>query len=141
MATTEIILIVLTIAGLVLLVFLIRLIIAATKTLVRLNRTLSTVQKQLDSIGHEPKQILHQVNAIAQDVHQKMQSIDPIFRAVSNLGEGLEDKTYHFKQNVASNQLKKKLVSSEPDQEDYLKAFTDLSILGIKLWNKFKKRS
>lgn len=140
METTEIIFIVLTVAAFVLLIFLVRFIWSATITLGKLNRTLSTVQKQLDSLGQEPRQLLHQVNAITKDVHQKMQNIDPLFRALSNLGEGLEDRTYQFKEN-STHHSKKKLDDSDTHQEDYIKAFSDLSILGIKLWKKLKQRS
>lgn len=120
MAITEILLLILTIVFVILAGYLINLIIAATKTL------------------EEAKKALSPLNEISLDLQKKISYLDPLFRAVSNLGEGLEMKTaslkeQHYWKCVSQNVNKEK-------SDDTVADLIEWALLGAGIWQKFKGR-
>ena len=139
MTTVEIILLVVAIAFVFLSIYLVRLICASCKTLSKINQTVDSLQKQLDDLGHEPRDLIHHVNEISADVQGKMKSIDPLFRAVSNVGEELELRTALLKEKSLYKYFRSKSASFSSLEDDTPVEFIEWALLGINLWQKFKR--
>lgn len=98
MTITEMALIVFVLAFVFLVIYLVNLICKATKTL-------SLIHKQLGELGDEPKELVRNVAKITENVALKMQMLDPIFRGISSLGEGLEIKASSLKEKMIYKSL------------------------------------
>lgn len=134
----------------VLVIYLIVMIMALRRTLFQVNQTLIEVRKQLDEVGGNAAKVLEHTNQVSFDLKRKMESIDPLFNAFSNVGEFLEHKTFSLKRgSFNASHHEKKLSNIEPaaEEEDApggsFKAadVVDFIDIGLRLWQKIKKRS
>src|SRR5262245_22033318 len=80
------------------------------RTLRQVDRTLVEARKQIEEGGNISKVIEH-ANQLTYDLKRKMETLDPIFNAFSNVGDFLEAKTFSLKRG--SNRREKKLSSIE----------------------------
>lgn len=134
----------------VLAIYLIAMTVALRRTLFQVNRTLIEVRKQLDEVGGHAAKAMEHTNQVSYDVKRKMESLDPIFNAFSNIGDFLEQKTFSLKRDLNASHHEKKLSDVEISAADEgyasnasIKAadvfeFIDI---GLRLWQKIKKRS
>jgi len=122
MAVTEILLLILTIIFVILAGFIINLVIAATKTLKEVNQAILPLK------------------AISMDLTQKMNYLNPLFRAVSNLGEGLEVKTAALKEQHNWNCVSEKIIAEKEKSDDTVADLIEWAVLGVSIWQKFKRR-
>lgn len=138
MTAADISLVIIALAVIVLVIFLAKFLFAATKTLRRLNSTLGAVNKQIELIGREPRNLMHNVNAIAGDMRDLLNCLNPFFRSISNVGEGLEYKTSNFKEKVLEKNSKEKDFDDEEDEATIGDA-VKLGLKGLSLWKKYSK--
>jgi uncharacterized protein YoxC len=141
MTNIDIIFLVIALAFVVLVGFLARLTYVATKTLKKVNITINLVQKQLANLGHEPRELIHNINDLSHDLNVKLKCLNPFFRSLSNLGEGLEKKTSSFKNKTFWKKQPSDGVNSEQNPEaSKLADLVNWTLLGIKIWQQFKER-
>lgn len=124
MDTTEIILLVIAIAFVVLVGFVISLIVNTNKTLAKVNVI-------LDGLEEEPKNLLKNIN-------YKLKCLDPIFNVASHLGQGLEFKASAFKEGMYWKSMKEKLDIGEEHDKSGVSEVVDCAMLGLNLWKKYK---
>lgn len=139
MTTVEILLVAVMISFIVLIIFTIKFICSGCKTLKKINQTTDSIQKQLDHLDHEPKNLLHHTNEILVDIHHKMKHLDPLFRALSNIGEEVECKTAIAKEKSFFSFFKTKSSAWNELEENKVVECLEWALVGINLWKKFKK--
>lgn len=87
----------------------------------------------------QTKKILENTNDISLDLRNKMESLDPIFHTITNLGDVLEKKTESLKEYVNAPVE----VETSLKKERELKKISDVlefAGMGIRLWQKLKRR-
>ncbi len=120
------------------------------QTLMQVNRTLVEVRKQLDDLGGQTSKIMDHTNHVSYDLKRKLESLDPIFNAFSNVGDYLAHKTFALKKDpvnsshhegkhstVESSEFIEEQISQEPIKAGDILELVDI---GIRLWQKIKKR-
>lgn len=121
--------------------------VAVHKTLIQVDHTLVEVRKQLEEVGEKAAHTMNHASQVSFDLKNKMESLDPIFHVLSNVGEYLEHKTFSLKEEALPASHVRKLDLSENDEvtapRESIKAadvfeFIDI---GLRLWQKIKKRS
>lgn len=128
--------------------YLIAFIRSSQVTLGQVNQTLSDARKQIDQLSGEAKKVIEHANQMSTDLQTKMETLDPIFNAVEDLGNLLENKTNSLKEKLKSPTTKETvepLASKQelPIKKDLAKAIADtveLIGLGYGLWQNLKKR-
>lgn len=105
--------------------------------LIKLVKLLISLQKQIDSLGSETKELVHSVNQISEDILYKMQSTNPLFQALSNLGEGLEYKSLSYKEKISWLNRKKEPGFATGNKEIFCNVL-DLALAGVKIWRSLK---
>lgn len=80
------------------------------------------------------QQSLHKLNFFMDDMEIRMQKVDPLIRAVSNVGDICEKKTQHLHQEFIEK--KNAIESQEAPQSD----LEDWMLLGLLLLKKILKR-
>ncbi len=115
------------------------LVIFLARALHKTSKTLERIQKQLDDLGNEPKEFLQHTNQIASDIQSKMKCLDPLFYALSNVGEGLEYKTSAFRDISLCRCCRAKLDSANTEQESTVMKYAHLALMGASLWNDLQK--
>lgn len=122
-----------------LVIYLIVFLKAMRKTLVQVNHTLIDVRKTLDEVGGEASKIMKHTNQLSFDLKRKMESLDPMFTAFSNVGDYLEQKTFSLKRAILPSGEKEE-PSEEPISSRASEVF-DFINTSLRLWQKIKKRS
>lgn len=120
----EISIAVIAVAFAALVIYLICLTVALRKTLGKINLTLD-----------EAKMAIQQTHLIEVDLRRKMESLDPIFNSVENIGDIIESKTSDYKELNCISQK-----SEEESDQIIVADLINLAGIGIRLWNKFSKR-
>lgn len=137
-------------AFVVLVLYLISLIMSLRKTLSQANQTLVEARKQLSDIGGQAQKTMEHANQISFDLKQKSEALNPLFNAVANAGDILDRKSYHLKKDFLAqfdeesepslfNSAEKK--RAFPAGATAAAAVLELVGIGIRLWQKQKKRS
>lgn len=130
-----------------LVIYLIGLIRTAQATLRQVNQTLNDSRKQLVDIAYEAKQIMEHTNEMALGFQNKMESLDPIFRSIEDLGNIAESKTTALKERFITprringyedSQEEKQQVSQ--DVAKVIANTIDLISRGQRLWQNFNQR-
>jgi uncharacterized protein YoxC len=142
MTVFDICLIIISLSFFVLVIYLILLIVSLRKTLSKVNRSMVLLQKRVEELGHQPRDLIHTINAISADVYGKLRSLDPLFRSLHNVGEGVENKTKSFKEKTFWVPGREKLRDEFQDEDDHGTAsdLLDWALLGVNIWQKFKKK-
>lgn len=148
---------VIALAFLVLVIYLVLLFSAVKQTLSQTNLLVNDVRKQLDDLSVEAKKTIEQTNQMGADLKHKMEALDPLFNSIANVGDVLEHKAESFRQRSARlNRVDERRAYSspffdDPDQEEsnirtkasesvIVAEILELASLGIRLWQKLKKR-
>jgi uncharacterized protein YoxC len=125
-------------------IFLIKFLKNASCTLQQTTRTVEAIHQQLDDLGHEPKELVHRVNEISADIQNKMKCVDPLFRALSNVGEGIECRSLAYRDAAFCRCCGAKLPSKDSSpgnsQESSVIQCINLAIAAATLWQDLKKR-
>lgn len=121
MSTIEILLVLGVVAFAVLVWFLVRLILRLEKTLVKVDRVLDSAE------------------ILSLDASSKMDCIQPIFRAISSVGEGLEYKAASFKDEVIYNDLVARHAEN-PVDKDAVQDLAEMAMSGVRLWKKIRHK-
>ncbi|CUI17047.1 conserved putative membrane protein [Candidatus Protochlamydia naegleriophila] len=141
----------------VLVIYLILLFSAVKQTLGQTNLLVNDVRKQLDDLSGEAKKTIEQANQMSADLKHKMEALDPLFNSIANVGDVLEHRAESFRQrSVRLGRFDERASHSAPffndsdHQESINRAKTSESVvvaeilelagLGIRLWQKLKKR-
>lgn len=132
MSATAIILLVIAVSFFILVVFL-------AWALISVVMVLSSIQKQVDELGHETKGVIHSVNQISDDFLYKMKYTNPFFHAFSNVGEGLEYKSYRFKER-AYRECQNEQFKHEAEGDKLLSDLINLALTGVRLWSSYKQK-
>lgn len=116
----------------------------------QVHQMLMQVRMQMVDLSGETKKLIEETNQMAADLKDKMEALNPIFRALENVGDVLEHKSAAFKQDsfAARPSLKTEVHSSLKSaarKEDVLETSTvdnvlELVDISIRLWQKLKKR-
>lgn len=128
-------------------------IIAVTKalkvTLGQVNQTLSDVRKHLDDLGTEAKKATENVDQLGHDLNSKMEALKPIFNAISNIGDYLEQKTKTLKLEAEicalknedeASTLEEELVDSKTKVINKVANILELVGQSFRLWQDVHKR-
>jgi uncharacterized protein YoxC len=130
-------------------IFLIILIMALRATMGQVNQTLMEARKQLNEIGEQAQKVVEHTNQVSFDLKQKIAAFNPIFNAVANVGEILEHKSLVLKKEAfASIDEEDHLSSLDSGEKKKISdkrlitvaAILELASMGIRLWQKTKKR-
>jgi uncharacterized protein YoxC len=97
-----------------------------------LHTTCKTLQKAAKT--------LDDLDAVTRDVEGKMKCLDPLFRAASNVGEGLEFKTSAFKNVCFCKACRARLDASNACEESASAKWVHLALMGANIWQDFKTR-
>jgi len=124
-----------------LVIYLILLIRALKITLSGVNLALSDLRHHLDEIGNEAKKATF-------DVNYKMESLNPVFKAISNIGDYLEQKSKGVKLEAEICALKNEAMAASKDSElpdsnpvvDNLASILELVGQSFRLWQDVNKR-
>lgn len=110
----------------VLVIFLALLVMSMRRTLKQVDDTLTSVKRQIDSLGPEPRTVLLNANDILSNINFKLKALDQIFIAISDLSTQIKRGTeMHYHSNDV----------------DKTSDIIDLTVSGLNLWKKLKKRS
>lgn len=118
-------------------------------TLGQVNQTLTEVRHHLDQIGSEAKKTTENVDQLSLDLNKKMELLNPIFNAVSNIGDFLEQKTKTLKLEAEICALKNEAEVSELEEENEdsktlvinkIANILELVGQGFRLWQDVNKR-
>ena len=132
-----------------LVIYLIMMIKSLRVTLGQVNQTLVEARKQLGDVGGQAQKILEHTNQVSFDIKNKVEAFNPIFNAVSNAGEILEHKTFAIKKEFFASEheeghkqssLHEEKKSSQTEGVLAAAAILELAGIGVRLWQKFKKR-
>lgn len=140
MTPIEIAFLVFDIIFVVIAIFLIKFLKNASCTLQKATLTAEAVQKQLDDLGDKPKEFLCRANEITADLQNKMKCADPLFRALSNVGERLECKSLAYKEQVFCRCCQAKLQCKDTVQASTTAQYIHLAMAALELWQDLKKR-
>lgn len=125
MTPNEIIFLIVALTFILLVIFLIRFICVSCKTLNKVTETTDSLKKQLDSLGLEPRDLMRHTNEISLDLRNKLRHLEPFFKATENIGTSFEYKSSSYRQIP---------------EENTLNEIIDWVVLGMSLWQRFKKR-
>jgi len=128
-------------AFLLLVIYFIVLIKAVKATLNQVNSTLSEVRHHLDEIGIEAKKTTF-------DVNYKMESLNSVFKAISNVGEFLEQKSKSMKLEAEICSLKNEALAANKHAGnsrvnlvfDQVASILELVGQSFRLWRDVHKR-
>lgn len=128
-------------AFVVFIIYIISLIKALKATLGQVNQTLTEVRKHLDDTTGN-------VDRLSVDINNKMEALNPIFTAISNLGDYFEQKTKSLKLEAKISALKNEAAEEVEEKEDdagnqvVSKVASILEIVGqsFRLWQDVHKR-
>jgi uncharacterized protein YoxC len=133
----------------ILVIYLIVLINTLRHTFTQVDRTLGSVHQQLDGIGTEAKKVIEQANHLSVDVKSKFDSLTSLFNTVSNVGAVLEDHSVAFREQMIATAKDEKQPfhlrfksgehATSPELEK-IASILELAGLGVRLWQKLKKR-
>lgn len=121
MTTTEILLLI----GLVAFVLLVGFLIALTLKLIY---TLKNIDR-----------VVNNTDTLTKDAALKMECIHPMFRIMSNLGEGLEYKSLAYKNEAIFKECVREYMGKKKEENLYVDLI-DLAVLSAKLWKDLKKK-
>lgn len=109
------------------------------KTLVEVNQTLAEVRKELDGLGGKTSKVIEHTNQVSYDLKRKLESLDPIFNTLFNVGDFLEHKTFALRKEALASTHE---TLDETASQESIKAgdVLELMDIGIRLWQKIKKR-
>lgn len=119
------------------------------QTLFEVNQTLAEVRKELDGLGGRTSKVIEHTNQVSYDIKRKLESLDPIFNALSNVGDYLEHKTFSLRKESLDSSHKESRLSDvdsemldETASREPIRAgdVLELMDIGIRLWQKIKKR-
>lgn len=112
-------------------------------TLKNLNKVIATMEPQLNSFANESTQLANTTNHIALDVQKKLEAFDPLFKSVSNIGEGIEQRTSYLNRKRCDFERTRKLEQEHEafEHEEQIYKIVDFIELGIIFWQTLKKRS
>jgi uncharacterized protein YoxC len=133
---------VIAVAVIALVFFLIKTLQSLRQTLHQVNETLFSARKQLNDLGGEARQVIHHARELSADVHTKIESLNPLFQSVANVGSALERVTTPLNQGAAPvisvNEFEAE--AGPTSQSDTVVEVIEWAALGLDLWQKFKKR-
>ncbi|MBA2369524.1 MAG: DUF948 domain-containing protein [Candidatus Protochlamydia sp.] len=146
---------VIAVAFVFLVIYLIVLLKSLKSTMNQVNFLIFDARKQLDEMGGEAKKIIDHTNQISLDLKYKMETLNPLFQSVENIGEVLEDKAEDFKKSsirsrtsnstsplfTHKDNLQNRDSTADPrGSKALVPDILELASLGIRLWQKLKKR-
>lgn len=129
MTPSEIILLIVAIAFVILVVFLVMLTWNAIKTL-------NNVNQALGNLKDEPGNILRNATEITSDLNHKMKCLNPFFHSLSNVGQGLEFRTNRIKKEAYIKSLETKYENEESSIPEVL----EFALRGLSLWQKYQNK-
>lgn len=122
---TDIFLGIITIAVVVLVIYLV-------KTLITLQKTLKEIHTKVGPITEESLKLLKHSNSLAENIVFKSKSLDPFFYSLSDVGTFVEGMTTSLR--------KRSIKLFEEEKSSKKKAnWIELAALGVLLWHKLKK--
>lgn len=104
------------IAFVILCVFLISLLKTAQRSLITAQSAMQEVKETVEGLQGEVKKLAESVNKVADDIRGKLQSTDPLFTAVQDVGLMLSDVTGTAREAAKNltNSIRKQAASMEP---------------------------
>lgn len=100
----------------------------------------------------ETQKVLKNVNLMSYDINEKVNTLNPLFKTIENVGQVLEKKTNNFKHRALSkmdstdyqdwvNNNEPKEEREAPDEVSAIVSdLVDLTSIGVRLWQTYKKR-
>jgi len=129
-------------------VYLIALTITLRRTAFQADRMLHDLRRQLDEMGGTAARTIEHTNRMSFDLQKKLEALDPLFNALSNIGDFCEHKTSCLKKEGVSSSNKHQhgegvcFVEEEPVSRASIQAADVFEFIdvGLRLWQKIKKR-
>lgn len=141
---------VIALAFVALVVYLVMMIKTLRITMGQVNQTLVEARRQLNEIGGQAQRVAEHTNQISFDLKHKVEAFTPIFNAIANAGDILEHKSSEIKKEyLHSNEGGDELNLNSEEKKKALQtrqglvtvaAVLELAGIGIRLWQKLKKR-
>lgn len=135
-------------AFIVFVIFLILATKALRVTLGEVNQTLIQIRKHLDEIGAEAKKATEHVDELSLDLNKKMEALNPLFNAFSNIGDYFEQKSKSYKLEAEicalRNEAEAEALEEEQDPRTHTKSAVadvlEMAGAGFRLWQNLNKR-
>ncbi len=135
-------------AFVVLTIYLISMSKAVQKTLDELNRTLIESRIHLRELSQNSGKTMDKVETIGVDLKQKMETLNPIFNSISNLGKIFESQSSAMKQrylkqslnDYGAEELSIPNDSKPSSLSSGISEAIEFASLGVSLWQKLKKK-
>lgn len=127
-------------AFVILVVYLIIALRSLNRTLQQVNETLGETRQKIDDMTTESVKLLRNTNEISGNLHQKLESLDPLFKVVSLVGNQAVNTVESFKsQKKEASEDEEELVSSSKSQNRVLEIVEWVAV-GVNLLLSLKKR-
>lgn len=118
----------------------------ANRSLHQLQVTVSNLEQQVEGLGKESVKLVQTANQITEDVHTKMQTLDHLFKSVSDVGEAIQEVTSSVKQvstsfsNRLSDKVNRSVVSHEQAVSELIQWTTLTMGYAQRIINQFKMK-
>ena len=113
-------------------------------TLRNVDKAIIDIRKHLDELTPQAQRAIEHTNQVSFDLKRKMESLNPIFNSLTNIGELLEYKTLNLKKASIASFLNKQNHSNETEdllhhEDGNVADILELASLGARLWRKLKR--
>lgn len=115
----------------------------------QMNQTLIQMRTQVNDLSNEAKKTIEQTNHIGVDITKKIEAFNPLFNALENVGDILENKSEalkhkmlveHPSEHPLFTSSNSKTASASAEELNKLAGVLELVGMGVSLWQKLKKR-
>jgi len=136
---------VIALAFVILTIYLIIMSKAIDRTLDEVNRTLVETRIQMRELSQNSGKTMEKVDTINMDLKHKMEALDPIFNAITNIGKIFEHQSASLKHRFLRQNLNEYRMEEEEAMEDekpstLISEAIEIASSGIRLWQKLKKK-
>lgn len=129
-----------------LVIYLIAMFKSVQQLLGQMNQMIIHMRTQVDDLSGEAKKVIEQTNHIGSDLTKKIGAFNPLFKALENVGDILENKSATLKHKTLVEEplehtFSASSKSSKSEEEiNKLAGVLELVGMGISLWQKLRKR-
>ena len=87
---------------------------------------------------YKASKAIDKITDILGNSNSKMERLDPLFNALSNVGEGLELKTAAFKANTRCQCGCSACQCNNMEKKSAIEPYVQLALAGVKIWDDMK---
>lgn len=135
MTIVDVCIVLLTIACLVLIIYIVRVLQTMRQSMEHINNLIIVLKPTLEKGGDESLKLLEQGNELMISINHHSNAFKPLTTSISNLGDALQEKTHGLKE---ANCLTE---ASQKSRKEHIETLIELLALSIITWQQIKKRS